>query len=331
LGPTGITGTQGEIGATGEAGITGEAGPTGQDGVGIRNSGDVGSPGLLPVPPANPNDCYYIGDDLYIWNGSNWVNVGALEGDAGPQGLEGPMGPEGSIGPIGPQGSVGEQGANGPAGAAGPAGPRGATGATGPAGPAGPWSGPRYYIRLSRLYTGPSPTTLNDFFDSHIGAVLNIRTGFFAAWTGTGLGAYDWVSNWNEVIGVGVAFSPSGTSNYHNVLATCYAKGSMGACTAMCRLDYFRLTTTFDNYAQSATVTATANGAFNKTKSLTTVISDSTDYNYLRISMEINTKAGIPYWGIFALVDETGSNTTRPQILFTATSNNTPYGEVGNG
>lgn len=60
------------------------------------------------------------GDDLeYTIDGTNWINLGSVQG---PQGIQGPPG---------------EQGEPGPAGETGPTGPAGATGATGPQGPPG--------------------------------------------------------------------------------------------------------------------------------------------------------------------------------------------------
>lgn len=59
---------------------------------------------------------------LYVWNGSEWTNLGALGGEPGPQGETGPQGPQGEVGPQGPQGNPGAAGAQGPQGETGPAG-----------------------------------------------------------------------------------------------------------------------------------------------------------------------------------------------------------------
>ena len=97
--------------------------------------------------------------DGWVWDGTEWTNVGPIrgpEGDQGPQGAtgatgptgatgatgpEGPIGPQGIQGPQGVKGDTGDQGIQGPVGSTGadstvpgPQGPQGNPGATGPAG-----------------------------------------------------------------------------------------------------------------------------------------------------------------------------------------------------
>jgi len=98
-------------------------------GPGIYVAGTKSSTNYLPKPQdAVIGEAWVVGSqgNLYINNGSQWVNAGALQG---PKGDQGPPGPKGDRGPEGNQGPVGPTG---------PAGPRGATGQKGPAGPVGP-------------------------------------------------------------------------------------------------------------------------------------------------------------------------------------------------
>lgn len=128
-GDTGPIGPQGPIGATGPQGSTGPEGPSGPqgpqgpagtngvDGTGVDILDQFDDASQLPAT-ANPGDAYLVGNELYVWSSttSAFVNVGPLQGPAGPQGPQGPIGP---------------QGIQGPAGATGPQGPTGADGATG--------------------------------------------------------------------------------------------------------------------------------------------------------------------------------------------------------
>lgn len=64
-------------------------GEKGEDGTSIKVKGTLSNTSQLPTPPADPSDCYIIGQDLWIWDGDSWVNAGQFKGDAGKDGLNG--------------------------------------------------------------------------------------------------------------------------------------------------------------------------------------------------------------------------------------------------
>lgn len=99
--------------------------------VGLRILGALGDEDDLPATDNAIGDGYLISGDLWVWVGSDWENVGPIQGPPGP------MGATGGTGPAGPQGETGPEGPQGPQGEAGPEGPQGETGATGPEGPQG--------------------------------------------------------------------------------------------------------------------------------------------------------------------------------------------------
>jgi hypothetical protein len=107
-GPTGPTGS---IGATGPTGATGA---NGQDGSGITILGTVANVGALPSTGNNPGDSYVISGVLYAWDGTQWVNVGQVQGPTGPTGPTGQRGADSTVvgpsGPTGPTGATGEDG-----------------------------------------------------------------------------------------------------------------------------------------------------------------------------------------------------------------------------
>jgi hypothetical protein len=87
-----------------------------------------------------PGDSYLIGNELYVWDSMEWVNIGeikgpqGIQGDTGPQGIQGYTGPEGIPGIqgyTGPQGIPGIQGYTGPQGIPGIPGIQGNTGSQG--------------------------------------------------------------------------------------------------------------------------------------------------------------------------------------------------------
>lgn len=84
----------------------------------VNDAWVIGTPVPTAAPKRSDGSNAQVGDGM-IWNGTAWVNVGAVQG---PQGPPGPQGPQGAIGPAGP---------TGPAGATGSQGPQGATGAPG--------------------------------------------------------------------------------------------------------------------------------------------------------------------------------------------------------
>lgn len=131
-----INAIQGQVGPQGPPGpmgppstVPGPEGPQGPPGQGITVRGVVESENNLPTD-AQPGDLWVTHDTGHgwVWNGTQWVDIGSVEGPPGPPGqqgipgLPGVEGPPGMGGPIGPQGPKGE----GPAflGATPPPGPQ---------------------------------------------------------------------------------------------------------------------------------------------------------------------------------------------------------------
>ena len=134
-GPQGVTGPVGPPGTTGATGaastVAGPTGPTGPQGTSISLLGTVATVGNLPASSNAVNDAYIVtaNEDLYVWSGSAWNNVGQI---VGPQGATGATGAASTVtGPTGPTGSAGLQGPTGPTGT------QGNVGATGPTGSGG--------------------------------------------------------------------------------------------------------------------------------------------------------------------------------------------------
>jgi hypothetical protein len=128
VGTQGAQGLQGPTGQTGPQGIPGPEGPQGEQGpagVGVQIIGSVQSSAEL-----DSNYGGSVGDMIisqndghgHVWNGSNWDDVGQIQGPAGVQGPEGPQGVEGPLGPQGEPGEQGPQGGEGPQGDVGPEG-----------------------------------------------------------------------------------------------------------------------------------------------------------------------------------------------------------------
>jgi hypothetical protein len=143
-GSTGATGYVGATGATGVQGFrgaTGATGPSGRDGTSVTIVGSVPTFESLPDPYlGNVGDGYLAQDtkNLWVWEGTQWINVGDI---TGPQGATGAQGNDGAtgVGATGFTGATGAQGDTGATGIQGATGPQGegATGATGPMGPIG--------------------------------------------------------------------------------------------------------------------------------------------------------------------------------------------------
>lgn len=92
-GANGIAGPTGNAGATGPTGSQGNQGPTGAAGTSVKIVSSVLTSGNLPVPySGNIGDGYLVDADghLYVWDGANWIDVGAIRG---PVGATGPTGP----------------------------------------------------------------------------------------------------------------------------------------------------------------------------------------------------------------------------------------------
>ena len=64
-------------------------GEKGEDGTSIKIKGTVSSVSDLPTPPADPSDCYIVGQNLYVWDGDSWVNACQFKGDNGDSGADG--------------------------------------------------------------------------------------------------------------------------------------------------------------------------------------------------------------------------------------------------
>lgn len=138
-GQRGPVGAEGPRGPQGELGPEGPAGPQGVAGVGINIRGEVASLSHLPPGPHEPGDAWITRDtgNLWVWNGTTFVNSGHIVGPEGPRGPQGPQGPRGERGEEGPRGPQGIQGIQGPKGDRGDRGPQGAQGIRGPQGQRG--------------------------------------------------------------------------------------------------------------------------------------------------------------------------------------------------
>lgn len=92
--------------------IKGAKGDKGDPGTGITIKGKYDSLSALQAahPKADEGDAYMAGTNLYVWNGSAWVDCGNIQG---PKGDKGDTGAKGDTGERGPQGL---QGVQGPAG-----------------------------------------------------------------------------------------------------------------------------------------------------------------------------------------------------------------------
>lgn len=116
-----LKGAKGDTGPQGPRGNTGLTGPQGPVGEGVAILGEKASEADLPANPVT-GDAWLIGDDLYIFNGTAWQNVGPVRGPKGDTGAQGPAGPKGDTGATGPAGPAGEQGPKGDQGDVGPQG-----------------------------------------------------------------------------------------------------------------------------------------------------------------------------------------------------------------
>ncbi|WP_416037472.1 BppU family phage baseplate upper protein [Lactococcus formosensis] len=114
-GDTGLTGPKGDTGPQGIQGAQGPKGETGEAGTGVTIKGSFETEEQLP-PTGESGDAYLVGGDLFVWDGTSWINVGTIKG---PRGATGPQGEQGTQGPIGPKGDKGDKG---PQGATGPQG-----------------------------------------------------------------------------------------------------------------------------------------------------------------------------------------------------------------
>jgi hypothetical protein len=88
-------GAVGQTGAVGPQGIQGIQGPRGLDGASVVLKGAVNLFTNLPTTGNTQGDLYVVQNDGngYVWDGSDWVNVGQIRGPKGDTGAQGPAGP----------------------------------------------------------------------------------------------------------------------------------------------------------------------------------------------------------------------------------------------
>ncbi|WP_291568525.1 BppU family phage baseplate upper protein [Clostridium sp. UBA2485] len=108
----GLQGIQGERGEKGEKGEQGERGEKGEPGTGINIKGSYDSLEELQQthPVGTIGDTYIVGEDLYLWDGTQWLNVGRIKGEQGEHGEQGIQGIQGERGLQGEQGMPGKDG-----------------------------------------------------------------------------------------------------------------------------------------------------------------------------------------------------------------------------
>ena len=131
-------------GLKGPQGEQGPAGPAGKDGTSVTIKGKVNDANELNelLATAKSGDGYLLNGDLYVFNGTNFTNVGQIQGPKGDKGEAGETGkaftydmftPDQLAGLKGPQGEQGIQGIQGPTGEKGPQGDKGDAGEAGKA------------------------------------------------------------------------------------------------------------------------------------------------------------------------------------------------------
>ena len=136
-----VNGTPGAQGPKGDKGDQGEAG---KDGSGVNIVGSVWSPSNLPSNyNGDVGDMYVMEIDGsgWVWDGTDWIEVGQIrgpQGPEGPEGQEGIEGPKGDDGDKGDKGDKGDQGDQGIQGIPGPKGDKGDDGDQGIQGIQGP-------------------------------------------------------------------------------------------------------------------------------------------------------------------------------------------------
>ena len=128
--------------------VKGAKGEKGDPGTGITIKGKYDSLSALQAahPKADEGDAYMAGTNLYVWNGSAWIDCGNVQGPKGDKGDTGLKGDAFTYADFtqeqlaslkGPKGDKGDTGDTGAAGAQGPQGPQGVQGLQGLQGPAG--------------------------------------------------------------------------------------------------------------------------------------------------------------------------------------------------
>jgi hypothetical protein len=261
IGETGVTGPTGPIGATGLIGPSGATGPAGTSVSIIGSVADTGVDPQATLDTAFPGAVAGNGvidqtsGDLWVYDGTDWDNVGEIVGATGPAGVTGatgpigvtgatgpvgPTGPQGATGVDGPTGAVGVTGATGPQGATGingidgPTGASGVTGATGPVGSTGP-TGPTGVVGATGATgvqgeTGPIGPTGATGVSGATGAtgVIGVSgatgaIGVTGATGATGVAGVDGATGATGVVGV------SGATGATGVVGVTGATGVVGA------------------------------------------------------------------------------------------------------
>jgi hypothetical protein len=84
-------------------------GATGPAGTGLQLLGSVANPAALPATGNTRGDMYITQDSghAHVWNGTQWTDVGKIQGPTGPAGSPGAPGAVGVAGPTGPTGPTG--------------------------------------------------------------------------------------------------------------------------------------------------------------------------------------------------------------------------------
>jgi hypothetical protein len=178
--------------------------------------GSVAAVGNLPNSGNAQGDAYInqSDDSLWIWNGTQWISGGSIQGPQGLQGLTGAAGADGIDGAAGAKGDPGNDGADGAQGIAGekgdrgdqgiqgiqgidgPEGQQGPQGQTGPTGPEGPQGqkgdtgaggggggGVKYLVRLeydineSLIPANTAFVTANGFETAGANIISQVSTG----------------------------------------------------------------------------------------------------------------------------------------------------------
>ncbi len=100
-----VRGPKGDIGDQGPQGAQGPQGERGADGTAITTKEAVNTADDLPTTGNTAGDLRITLDDLHghVWDGTQWVDIGPIQG---PQGKQGPIGPQGIQGPQGADGTA---------------------------------------------------------------------------------------------------------------------------------------------------------------------------------------------------------------------------------
>lgn len=93
----------------GPAGIDGAPGIDGKDGTAVSIIGKFDDPSDLPAI-GNAGDAYLINGNLWVWDGTAFINVGNIQGPKGDKGDKGDTGADGAAGANGPEGPKGPRG-----------------------------------------------------------------------------------------------------------------------------------------------------------------------------------------------------------------------------